>query len=423
MNYPYSGPAAPGSGRPYLVSGPFPVSMGDRGTAPTPTETLVFSTSDGSVVELPKRPGAFSATKYSYRYIVDGSDHLVSWDEHLPSGTGGFDFQAALEARWRVASATEVVRRNITGVADGEAAVRQAMREMLWPHTATYGIERLSALDTFVRSSFSGRPHKLAEGLVVTNLAVRLHLDPVAAEHLRSIKQREFDRQIAAVQHDNDKALQGYQSELQTQREQAILAAARGEGGLILMMIAQDPSKMREVLAELADRQEVALSHKRQVLKDLMEAKLIQPSDAEDLWQDMNRPTPLFGGTAAALPTAPTGTQPQLIAGAVAPRPSPPTPRFQGGGPTTTGTNAAGANTAEPNTGATSGPATTGTTGPVPRFNSEPGPSPGSGAGPGSGPAATPAPSPGDGSQSSATSNVVGAVPVGRKHRADRPGK
>jgi len=222
---------------------------------------------------------------------------------------------------------------------------------------------------------------------------------------------------------------------------------------------------MREIVAELVDRQEAALGHKRQVLKDLVDAKLMQPSAAQDLWQDMNRPTPLFGGIAPALPTAPASARPQVIAGVVAPKSSaPPAPRFQGGGPAATGTaapaagqsaigpatnapnrpnrpNAAGStaagttgptpNTARPKpAGASAASPNTGTTGPAPRFSSGTGSGTGPAAGSGRQNPGPPAPAQSGGSQGSATNapqgsttgNVVGAVPVGRKNRPNRSG-
>lgn len=367
-----------------LVAGPYPVTVGDRGEAPRPTEILVFTTGDGSVFELSKRPGALSGAKYSYRYVVDCGDHRADWAEELPSGTGGFGFQAVIEARWRVESAAEVVRRKITAIADGESVVRSAVRELLWPHAACYGIEDLGDLSAFVRSGFYGRTHHLDEGLVVTGLSVRLHLDPLAVEHLRQVKQREFDRQLAQAQHLSDKQRQVYDHELLSQREEAILAAARGEGGLILRMIAQEPHKMREILDDLARRHDITMDRKQQVLSELIDKKLIQPAEAHAVWQEMHQPVPLFGAGAPAVQAPAHGAHPQVPTQAPATpiASKPPAPRFQGGA----GQQAAG-----------NGPSPAAPNAPAPSAQ----PASGQGAGPG---AANPAPG-----------NVVGEVPVGPK--------
>jgi hypothetical protein len=272
--------------------------------------------------------------------------------DQLPSGTGGFGFQAAFEARWRVESATEVVRRNITGIAAAEAAVRSEMRELLWPHAQRYGIESVGELARSVRSELCGRPHTLDVGLVVTDFTVRLYLDQLAAEHLRRVKQREFELQLAAAQHKIDKVVQDNQAELQRGREQAILAAARGEGGLILAMIAQDPGNMREILDDLGRRHDIAADRKEQVLRDLLDAKLIQPAEARAVWEEMNRSVQLFGAGWPGSQSSASRPELQTIAGAAStPRTSkPPKPRFQGAGPQPTA-HAAASQAAQPITG------------------------------------------------------------------------
>jgi hypothetical protein len=369
------------------------VTVGDRGAPPRPAEALVFTTGDGTTVELSKRPGAISGAKYCYRYVVDCGDHRTDWAQQLPSGTGGFGFQAELEARWRVQSATEVVRRKIEAVADGESAIRSAVRELLSPYTAHYGIESLSELSDIIRSKFYGRAHHLNEGLIVTGITVRLHLDQMAIDHLRSLKQREFEREAAAAQHANDTAAQGYQTALQTQREKAILAAARGDGGLIVAMIAQEPHRMREILDDLANRHGVSMAHKREVLKDLIDAKLIQPAEAHALWREMDQSLPMFGtGAPAVQGPAPKPALPMFTPTATAPVTSkPPTPRFQAGAP-----QPAPPSRALPVAAPNAAGAGNDTRGLAPQPGAQPGP--GQEAGP----------------SNSAPGNVVGSVPVGR---------
>jgi hypothetical protein len=391
-----------------LVSGPYQVTAGDRGAPPRPNEALVYTTADGTVFELAKRPGAIGQAKYSYRYVVDMGDHGSSWEDQLPSGTGGFGFQAAVTARWRVENASEAVSRNLTTVAEGEYAVRSAVTELLLPCAERYGIESKSELSDFIRSTFYGREHHLDVGLVVTALTVRLQLDPLALDHLRQVKQQEFDRQLATAQHATHTMMQGYEAELQSTREQAILAAARGEGGLIVSMLAREPDKMREILDDLAKRHDIAVAGKMQVLEMLVNAKMIQPAEAQAIWQEMGRPVAVFGSGVPAGPAAPAvqasppSTPLQMLtqAAAAPTAAKPPTPRYQGTAPQP-----------QPRRlppGPASPAAAAHAFGPDPEDEEPATPA-----------AGRPAPPPNTGSAPPASGNVVGSVPVGRAKRSD----
>ncbi|MEY9966652.1 hypothetical protein ABIA33_004717 [Streptacidiphilus sp. MAP12-16] len=295
-----------------LITGPSPVTMGDRGAPARPGRVLLFSTDDGQVVELSRRPGAWASMKYEFRYEVDTSDHVVGWSDVLPSGTGGFPFQSSLEARWKVTNAAEVVNRGIKSVADGQVAVCVAMRDLLWQHSGLYGIERLEDLASFVRMSVCPYQHPLPIGITVTTLTVRLYLDEHASNHLRAVKQKEFDNQLAQAGHVVAMTEHKLEAELQAEREKALLAAARGEGGLVLRLIAQDPSKLQEIMLQLGNRHDVAVEQKAQMLRDLIDAKLIQPAEAQTMWQEMHRPVPLFGTGPQEL-SAPTGPAPAQL--------------------------------------------------------------------------------------------------------------
>ncbi|MFF3502351.1 hypothetical protein [Streptomyces sp. NPDC003247] len=299
-----------------LFTGPLPVSMGDRGGPVRPGQALLFSNEEGDLTELPRKPTAFGSLRYRYRYEVDLSDHTVSWSEPLQSGTGGFDFQAAFEARWKVSGPAEVVRRGIRSVRDGQEAVCVAVRDLLWPHATRYGIERMEEFAGFVRGSLCSRQHRLATGLTVDSLTVRIYLDEAAAGQLRALKQREFDKQLAVAGHDVAMTEHSLDQRLQTKRREALLAAARGEGGLLVELIAQDPSKLHEIMRELGQRHDVAVEQKGRMLRDLVEAGHIQPAEAQQMWYEMYSPAPLFGGGPTALPaTGPGGPPAQLTQG------------------------------------------------------------------------------------------------------------
>ncbi|MCX4822176.1 hypothetical protein OG883_20255 [Streptomyces sp. NBC_01142] len=299
-----------------LFTGPVSVTMGDRGGPVRPGQALLFSTDSGDLVEVPRRPSAFGALKFRLRYEVNLSDHTVSWSEPLPSGTGGFAFQASFEARWRVTDPVQVVRRGIESVAKGHAEVCVAMRDLLWPHAVQHGIERLADFAHFVRTSICGRPHQLSLGVTVDSLVVRVYLDAQADDHLRALKQAEFDTAQVRAQHIVTATTQDLNAQLQVKREEALLAAARGEGGLFLHLIGQDPSKLHEIMLELGNRHDIAVDQKATMLKDLISAGLIQPAEAQIMWQDMHRPAPLFGGGGGELAGPAVQAPAQLQSGA-----------------------------------------------------------------------------------------------------------
>ncbi|MBZ6139915.1 hypothetical protein [Streptomyces olivaceus] len=294
-----------------LFTGPSPVTMGERGGPVRPGQALLFSDDEGRLTELQRTPSAFGSLYYRYRYDVDLADHTVGWSEPLQSGTGGYSFQAAFEARWQVEDPVEVVRRGVRFVRDGQEAVCVAMRDLLWPHAARYGIERMEEFAEFVRGSLCSRQHRLPIGLAVDSLTVRIYLEEAAAGHLRALKQRDFDQQLAVAEHSVAMTTHSLGEELQAKRRAALLAAARGEGGMLLEIIAQDPSKLREIMVELGQRHDVAVEQKSRMLRDLIDAGHIQPAEAQQMWSEMHDPPPLFGAGPSALTATP---QPALPA-------------------------------------------------------------------------------------------------------------
>ncbi|TJZ41922.1 hypothetical protein FCH28_36025 [Streptomyces piniterrae] len=388
-----------------LITGPHPVSMGNRGPAVLPHQALVFSAEDGDPVHLPGRPGAFAARKFRYRYDVDTSEHAVEWTEALPSGTGGFSFQAALEARWKVTDPSAVVKGNIGTVGSGQGIVRVGVRDLLWPHTGSFALEECAAAEGFLRSTFGGREHQLSTGLTVLSLVIRLYLDQDAAEHLRELKKQKWGIELVAGESQKKRAEQQSEAELLAERERAILNAARSEGGLITYLIAQDPSRLREIMADITARHDITVEQKSRLLRDLVDAKLIQPAEAQEFYSSIHHTEPLFaGGSGIAPGIGPgQGAQAPTIPGSVVPPPSdaPPRPR--------------------PGRGA-GGPA-----GRSPEPESDHGRSPADDGGPADNEAAAdgntaPAPGPKP-SGAPSSSNVTGATPVGKRRHPHGRGR
>ncbi|WP_275465465.1 hypothetical protein [Streptomyces noursei] len=311
----------------FLVTGPHTVSMGNRGPAVLPHQALVFSSENGEPVHLPGRPSAFAARKFRYRYDVDISEHAVQWTEALPSGTGGFSFQATLEARWKVTDPRAVVKGNINTLTSGQGIVCVGVRDMLWPHTGKFPLEECGAAEGFLRSTFGGQPHTLPAGLTVLNLIIRLYLDQDAAAHLRELKKQKWGIELVAGESQKKRAEQRSEAELLAEREQSIIEAAKSEGGLLSYLIAQDPTRLRESMEEITKRHDVTVRQKSELLKDLVNAKLIQPAEAQEFYHSIHQPESLLT-TGSGVGTGST-PQPSALPGAIIPpRPdAPPRPR------------------------------------------------------------------------------------------------
>ncbi|MCX4776513.1 hypothetical protein [Streptomyces sp. NBC_01264] len=438
-----------------LFIGPRPVGLGDRGETVEPGQAVLYSTRDGELVRLDRVPSMLSIKKYHYRYEVDLGDHTITWNAELPSGTGGFPFQTTFEARWRVTDPAEVVRRRMQSVAKAHSEVSVAMRTELWPWAAQYGIERLVDFDRFVRGTLCAQPKTLPTGITVDALIVRLSLDAQATEHLRALKQTEFDTVMEHAVHVKESTSQDLAAVRQTKREEALLAAARGDGGLFIHLIGQDPSKLHEIMLEVGNRNDIAVAQKMQMLKEMIDAGLIQPAEAQRMWEEMHRPAPLFGSnpgepsgqtalTTAAQAGVPAPLQngagaPSVVPGLLVPQATataPPRPRHR---PHSGGTAAAGP--------AGAGPVPAPVPGPAPVPAPEPVPAPAPVAVPPQEPAPVPAPpaaepphpaqygtaaepapepvaDPGSGSapDEGTGSNVTGTTAVGARRRGPRGG-
>ncbi|WP_327308185.1 hypothetical protein OG730_36040 [Streptomyces sp. NBC_01298] len=442
-----------------LFTGPAPIGMADRGLTAEPGQALLYSTKDGRLVHLDRVPSLISIKKYRYRYEVDLGDHTITWHAALPSATGGFPFQATFEARWRVTDPAEVVRRRMETVAKAHNEVSVAMRTVLWPCAARYGIEQLMEFDEFVRGILCAQPRELPTGITVDALIVRLSLDAQATEHLRALKQTEFDTVMVQAVHVKETTSQDLAAVRQTKREEALLAAARGDGGLFIHLIGQDPSKLHDIMVEVGNRNDIAVEQKSKMLKQMIDAGLIQPAEAQRMWEEMHRPAPLFGPqtgepsgqtalTTAAQPGGPAPHQngaatPSVIPGLLVPQATataPPRPRHrpQGGDTAAAEPAAAGPVPAPAPTPAPThapepvpGPVPVPVPVPEPPRSPAPDPAPAAAEPPHPAqyePAATPAPEPvadeGSGSapDRDTGSNVTGTTAVGVRRRGPRGG-
>ncbi|WP_327312725.1 hypothetical protein [Streptomyces sp. NBC_01235] len=334
-----------------LIAGPWPAGPVNRGEIPRPGTALVFSLDTGEPVVLDRRPSFLESTRFHYRYEVDITDHHTNWQDPLPSRTKGFAFHAEISTAWRVSSPDVVVKRRLTTLATAEALVRGALNDLLRPHTRGFDIEDVARAEDSANRSLRSREHTFDSGLTVFACAVRLGLDETAERHLRQQRDLAWQREQATLTHQVNRVQTEGEQELTSlveehearrvrERTAALRAAQRGEGGLLMHLVAQDPSQLRSILQEIAARQDMALERKQALLRDL-KGDLHPAEYAEWVQRFMGEPLPyagpaLGGETPSPLPRshtpAPTGTRdgatgtsrPEPATGTGGPRPDEP---------------------------------------------------------------------------------------------------
>ncbi|WP_283136912.1 hypothetical protein [Rhizohabitans arisaemae] len=310
-----------------LIHGPVEVTMANRGKPARPGQALVFSRADRRAVEVLRRPSALGSLKYTYRYEVDITDKRLMLQEPLPSATNAFWFQAELEAQWRVADPEEVVRRGIATADDGDALVRTALIELLRPYCRAFDVDDHARAEESARQAFGRTPLAMPEGLVVIAVSVRVYPDADTGNHQHGIRDAEREEIVRAREHRAAMAAVGseYDVRMQAERRQqellalrmrALAEAARGEGGLLLRLLAQEPERLHTVIRELAESRELALERKLGLFRELVAGNLVQPADLDGLVRNLlGQPSALsaFGPShpASATPGAlPAGESP-----------------------------------------------------------------------------------------------------------------
>ena len=302
-----------------LVSGPFQVTFADRGAA-RPGRAMVFSRADGNVELLAYRPGAMERRRYRYRYEVSTTDHRLGWEEALPSATAGYTFRARMELTWRVTKPEAVVQRGIQDTRAGDAVVRAGLARRLVSRCRVFEIEDYSGAENELNSALGDQEIPLPEGITVSGFTARLDLDMEAEQYVRRQRELRWEAQLASQEHENKLKEVEHQGVLRTKTEEqeqaiqsaradALREAAKGHGGLLMQVVAQDPSQLRSVLQEVAARQDMEMELKVKVFQELMANKLIQPADVDVLWQTfLQKPQPF--GSPPELSAAPAGSTP-----------------------------------------------------------------------------------------------------------------
>jgi hypothetical protein len=281
-----------------LVQGPAPVKMGDRGDSARPGTALVFSLSDGTAVAVDRRPRPLAAKKYRFRYEVDTGDHLMSWHETLPSSVGGYGFQAEVHAGWRVTDPAEIVKRRIATEEDGNSLARRGLLVSLRDHTQKFDIVATGQAEAALNMAFGDRDVPLSSGITVFDFSVHVSLDQAAEDYLRRREGLEWEKDLTKRKHGLDvtTAEQGHVIEIMQESHESLLVAARaerlrqasrGDGGLIVHLIAQDPSQMRSILQEMGSRHDLDMQRKWGIFQELADKGFIQPADLEPMWDSL----------------------------------------------------------------------------------------------------------------------------------------
>ncbi len=300
-----------------LITGPKGAGAVRRGETPRPGVALVFSLDDGEAVVLPRRPSLWESPRYHYRYEVDITDHSCAWREELPSGTAGFAFEADINARWRVSAPDTVVRRSISTVEHGEHLVRGALGALLRAKVRKYDIEDAPAAEEAVSHLLVSRDHMLDCGITVFGCTLRLGPGG-ALEPLQRRRKAEWEKASAKQRHGLEMQRGEHENQQTALRARALREAARGEGGLLLHLIAQDPRELRSILQEMAERQDIAIDRKHRILHDSVAQGLLLPAEASELAAKLLDQELPFGN-GSHLPPVSAGRTPPALPGGAAP--------------------------------------------------------------------------------------------------------
>ncbi|MEU5979663.1 hypothetical protein [Streptomyces sp. NPDC047315] len=307
-----------------LVNGPLEARSGGRSAVPRPGLAQVYSLDNGDAVVLDRRPSLWESGRYHYRYEVDVTDQTSLWSEQLPSGTAGFDFTVDLSAVWRVTAPQEVVRRGIVSVEDAARLVRGAVTALARARVKQFDLEDFSAAEEAAGHVLRTQAPRLGSGITVLGCGV--HVAP-GAQETEAIRGRRED----AWRHDRDVREVGHERRVTELRAEALRAAARGDGGLMLHLIAQDPSQLRDILREMAEREDISLEHRVRTIQACVDNGVLLPAEGSEFLSRLFE-RQLSPGADATLPVRDgrlplTGASDgRTIRGATAPPPPLPSP-------------------------------------------------------------------------------------------------
>jgi hypothetical protein len=216
-----------------------------------------------------------------------------------------------------------VVQRGIRDTGAGDAVVRAGLAKILISRSRTFDIEQYALAQDNLNSALGDGEFPLPEGITVSSFTARLDLDMETEQYVRRKRGLAWEEDIASQEQVNkigDVRRQGVirtmtekqEQEIRSLRVTALREAAQGDGGLLIHVVAQDPSQLRSVLQEVAERQDIEMELKMKVFQELVANKLIQPADVDVMWQTFfQKPRPFGAPELSAVPGKVTVSEPR----------------------------------------------------------------------------------------------------------------
>jgi hypothetical protein len=193
-----------------------------------------------------------------WRYEVDVAHHTSWVSLELPAAEEAFSFTAKVCFTWTVADPAAVAR---FGIRDAKAIIWRYLDQLLRGISRQYGIEDSGPAEEEMNRRLQKEPGDLDYGLRMSLLAVNLHLDAEAQQHLASRVGSRRATEIARDEH-----------QLQVLREQHTLAEARLRGELEQAQ-AQHKRDMDRARAEHTADLELANARHSRVVDELITGK------------------------------------------------------------------------------------------------------------------------------------------------------
>jgi hypothetical protein len=153
-----------------------------------------------------------------WRYEVDVAHHTSWVTLVLPAAEEAFSFTAKVSFTWMVADPAAIAR---FGIRDTKAIIWRHLDQLLRAVSRQYGIEDSGPAEEEMNRRLQKEPGDLDYGLRLSMMAVNLHLDTAAQQHLASRVESRRATEIARDEH-----------QLHVLREQHTLAEARLRGEL-----------------------------------------------------------------------------------------------------------------------------------------------------------------------------------------------
>ncbi|XRQ12199.1 hypothetical protein ACN3XK_15275 [Actinomadura welshii] len=296
-----SGPSAP------VIIGRTAARLAPADAAP-PGRALVFSFRDGSAVHLSAPPrarlGGFGGPAYEWRFEVDTTLRSDTFVASVPSRTGLARFVLTVEAEWSVTDPVRVVKRGLT---DGSRLVRTRLLDAARSIGRGHRIEQIPELESALAARLGGEPQVYAEGITVHRCYVTADPD----DRSRAKQERLDEARV--------------RQQLGEEEIGALRSTVRSSSDLFLLYLAQDPSRVGELIADMRRNEELKEDRVIDLFRQAVDRNIMQPAEINEMFGRLLGPitgvfqpggrTDLFG---THEPTVPPPAEPPAIPGRLA---------------------------------------------------------------------------------------------------------